>query len=338
MYLGERFDLVALYSGGLDSVLAVKVIAQQGKKILAVKFKHPFNRGVWENKFREYLDDEMCSLVWEIPIGPEFMEIIMHPRYGYGRNYNPCIDCKIFMYRKAAWIAQQVGAQGILTGEVVGQRPMSQTKDTLALMERESFLKGLVLRPLTAKNLPPTTLEESGFVDRNSLYDFSGRGRVPQFVLAEKFGVTRYSAPAGGCLLTDPGYSYRLNEAIGHGSLNIRGAQLLKLGRHFRLPSGGKVVVGRFDEENAQLLDFAGNRYPVLEDAYKAGPAAILLGEPTSSNLKTSARIVTRYSKSQQDPEATVKYRIPGDENEKLIAVTPGSEEFVRKFMIAADD
>ncbi|MBN2541460.1 hypothetical protein JXI42_01185 [bacterium] len=332
-----KIDLVALYSGGLDSLLAMRLLRDQGRNLLALKFEHPFNKNLWRNSFKEYWDADLESAVWEVPLGQEFLDVILKPKYGYGKNFNPCIDCKIYMYKRAVKIIQEVGAYGLVTGEVLGQRPMSQNQSALALIENETYTRGLVLRPLSAQLLPETRIEQEHLVNRDRLLGLSGRNRTPQMELAKQWGISEYQTPAGGCLLTDIGYTKRLQEAIRHKQLSIFDTQLLKLGRHFRLPSGAKLIVGRFEEENNLLALLGKGRLIMMEDAVNKGPVGLLEGEAKTVNMSISGRIITRYSKSKEGKEAKVRYQLPNRDGWNELNVMPGDDEIIEELIIVPD-
>ncbi|MEW6110258.1 MAG: hypothetical protein AB1632_13995 [Nitrospirota bacterium] len=250
---------IALYSGGLDSTLAILTVLKQGIEVKAVTFlthfgcdisdrsscsKNPFSAA---EKFG--FEVKLCHL------SEKFIDIVKNPKFGHGRNMNPCVDCRILMLKEAGEFMRMTGAGFIITGEVLGQRPMSQRRDALDIIDREAGLKGHVLRPLSAKLLKPTVAEEKGIIKRELLHEFTGRSRKPQIALAKEFGLTDYPSPAGGCLLTEPNYSYRLRELLEHDTNpSITDLNLLRTGRHFRFSQGCKVIVGRNKAENEALL------------------------------------------------------------------------------------
>lgn len=249
---------VALLSGGLDSTLAVLVLLRQGIEITAVTFQTYFGcdassvsscgRPTFDLAAKFGFDVETITL------GESFIDIVKNPRHGHGKNMNPCIDCRILMLKEALTLMRSIGADFLVTGEVLGQRPMSQRRECFPLIDRDAGVAGLVLRPLCAKLLKPTIAEENGLVDRAQLYAMNGRTRKPQMALAEELGLTDYPAPAGGCLLTDPIYSHRLKELLKHDpDASIRDISLLQIGRHFRLTPTCKAVVGRNEAENEKL-------------------------------------------------------------------------------------
>jgi len=240
-----------LLSGGLDSILACKLLQKQNITLEAVHFSTPFTRNLyWPKKASEFLAIPTQFLTIE----HEYMDIVREPLYGYGSNMNPCIDCRLMMLGLARDHMKQIGARFIVTGEVVGERPMTQNRNAMRMIEKRAGLDGLILRPLSAKLLPPSIPERDGTVKREELLDLQGRGRKSQLEIARSYKVKDAPTPAGGCLLTDPGFSRRVKDLIDHNELTVANVRLLLYGRHFRLPSGAKVIVGRNHTENEQLL------------------------------------------------------------------------------------
>jgi len=288
-------------SGGLDSNLAVRLIHDMGFEIVGVHFTGPFclcNRGAGGCiHYARKIAGELGLRFSTIGLGKEYLDIVVAPKHGRGSGMNPCLDCRILMFRKAREMMADEGASFILTGEVLGQRPMSQLRDKLRIIEREAELEGLILRPLSAKHLPPTIPEKEGWVKRDALLDIHGRGRRPQMDLAEKLRIGDYPCPAGGCLLTDKHFAARLREHIDHsGGLKLPDIPLLKLGRHFRLPSGEKLVVGRDQGECEALERMAGDEDAVLAPAETMGPSGLLAGGPRSREARDqAARILASY-------------------------------------------
>ena len=247
---------ITLISGGLDSILAARLVKEQGIDIIPLNFYIPFysrHKGNPGKDTASFVSDALGSELMTIDIGLEFLKILEKPNYGFGSNMNPCIDCKILMLSKAKGLMKELDAAFIVTGEVLGQRPMSQHKKALELIERRSGLKGILLRPLSAKHLSETLPEKEGWVNRGNLLDFSGRTRKPQIELAKAFKIKDYPNPAGGCLLTDPEFAKRLKDIIRHDELNIDNVELLKIGRHFRISPKTKLVVGRNEKENKEI-------------------------------------------------------------------------------------
>jgi tRNA U34 2-thiouridine synthase MnmA/TrmU len=291
---------LALLSGGLDSMLAVKVILGQGIKVEAVNFVTPFC--LCDHCSLQNFSSNNNIKVHSIFSGQDFLDIIVNPPHGYGSQMNPCIDCRILMLKKAKQLAEKIGASFIFTGEVLNQRPFSQRKAAMLHIEKEADLEGKILRPLSAKLLPETKPEKEGFVNREKLLSIEGRRRLPQMEKAEELGIRDYPCPAGGCLLTDPRFSERLKEHLNHeNSLNLNDVNLLKVGRHFRIGKG-KIVVGRNEEENHELMRIAKrNNILWLEAIDFNGPVTLVLGEHKQDFLDKAAAITVRYSDAPKE-------------------------------------
>jgi len=258
-----------------------------------------------------------------IAAGNDYIKMVRAPKHGYGKNMNPCIDCRIFMLKKAKEYMEEVGASFIFTGEVLGQRPMSQRKGIMKMIEKEAGLEGLVLRPLSARFFEPTIPEREGLIDRDALLAIEGRRRTQQMELAEKFNIKDYSCPAGGCRLTDPQFAGRVREAFEHNEDSIMDMKLLKYGRHFRLPSGAKLVVGRNEEENKIIEGFAGENDVLLEVIDYGSPIALLKDGHGSGDIKMAASICARYSDCEAE---TAKVRLKYGGGEKNITVKPSKK------------
>ena len=308
---------VVLYSGGLDSNLALRIILDQGLEALALTFFTPFIApNVAESPLIEI---EYRSLTF----GQEYIDLVKSPSYGWGKNMNPCIDCRIYTLKRAKKLMDEEGGSFLVTGEVLGQRPMSQRRDAFRLIEKEAGLKGLIFRPLSAKLLPPTIPEMEGWVKRGSLLDLRGRSRKPQMELAKRWGMEGYPNPTGGCKLTDPGFSCRLREALSFGEDGLRDMELLKLGRHFRLPSGAKAIVGRNEEENGRLSSLASSDDYFLEVVNFPSPLALLRKAKGEEDLLDAASLCVRYS----DGEGVVKVRTWREGKEIDLPRVPPLEE-----------
>jgi tRNA U34 2-thiouridine synthase MnmA/TrmU len=316
---------VGLLSGGLDSSLAVKLMIDQGVDVHVLNFVTPFctctRKGCRHEASR-------VAEVFNIPIkimsaGNDYIEMIKKPKYGYGRNMNPCVDCRIFMFRKAKQYMEEIGALFIFTGEVLGQRPMSQHRKALMIVEQESDLEGFVVRPLSAKLLSPTIPEKKQWIDREKLLSIQGRRRLPQMELADKFGLRDYPCPAGGCRLTDPHFAKRLREAFEHGEYTIRDIQLLKYGRHFRLDSGAKVVIGRNEEENKILLRFFDKDDILMEVVGVGSPTVLLRKNKNKDDIKKAAILCARYSDITEGeiPDIRVRYSDGYEELSRLSSI-----------------
>jgi len=312
----DRIKGIGLVSGGLDSSLAVRIIKDQGIEVEAVHFTtrfHSFRVRPADQEgagakvpFKPLID--MGLEVRRIDISEEYLQVITSPKFGYGSGANPCIDCKIFMLRKAKEYMEDIGAHFVFTGEVLGQRPMSQRIDTLRIIERESGLEGYLLRPLSAKLLPPTIPEIKGWVDRERLLGISGRSRKEQMRLAEELGIEEYLSPAGGCFLTDKAFSNKLNDFFkysGREKLTVDEVMLLKLGRHFRISDRTKAIVGRHMAENASLEESREGRW-YLKVVGFPGPVTLVEGDPSEEELKVAASIAARYSDGRDAPQVEV--------------------------------
>ncbi len=292
---GSPPKALVLFSGGLDSMLAVKLMLEQGLDLEAVNFTTPFY--TCDYSLIDRFSEELRIKVHKVFLGEEFLRIVENPRYGYGSQMNPCIDCRILMFRKAKELADKIGAEFLVTGEVLDERPFSQRREAMLLIERESGLEGKVLRPLSAKLLPESEPEKKGLVDRSRLLAIRGRRRTPQMALAKKLGLREYPNPSGGCLLTDPQFARRLRDHLQHeGRLTLDDAALLKVGRHFRLGEV-KVIVGRNREENltlARASEKTGVPYLKVKD-YKS-PITLYLGAEKPELVEKAAAITARYS------------------------------------------
>jgi len=311
---------IALISGGLDSTLAAKLIKEQGIEVIGLRFKMPF----CPPRNKDFSDIGID--IREANISDGFLEMMKNPRYGYGSQMNPCIDCKILMLCKAKEFMEQYGAKFIITGEVLGQRPMSQHKQALLNIAKRAGLEGLVLRPLSARLLPETIPEKEGWVKRDNLLSFSGRGRKQQIELARIFGIKEYAQPAGGCLLTDPEFSKRFKDLVSHEGLNQNNVELLKLGRHFRFSERAKLIVGRNEKENARLADLAGENDYLFMPYEIAGPTALGRGVFTDELVKLSCSITCRYCDLNVNTNIDIIYRRMSEKENKVLRISPIEE------------
>jgi len=302
-----KIKMLALLSGGLDSTLAVKMMLDQGIDVEGVNFTTPFC--LCDKCAVDSVGKKFGIKIYREFLGQEYLDIVANPSYGYGSQMNPCIDCRILMLKKAKKIARKIGATGLITGEVLNERPFSQRKKTMLLIEREAGVEGQILRPLSAKLLPQTESEKNGAINRTQLLAIQGRRRLPQMRLAKKLGVNEYPCPAGGCLLTDPHFSNKLKDLQKHGEeLTLGKIALLKIGRHFRV-EGIKIVIGRNKEENQKLLLIASrDRIPYLEVIDFMGPITLLRKNVTKKVQKEAAAITVRYSDAPKNLEVKVKY------------------------------
>ncbi|MFH1897989.1 MAG: 7-cyano-7-deazaguanine synthase [Candidatus Desantisbacteria bacterium] len=314
--LRMNMKAIVLLSGGLDSVLAVGLMLQQGIEVEAINFATSFC-ACKQNKNEAEKAAEKLGIPFKIlDIFEEIMEIVKHPKHGYGKGINPCIDCHTLMLKKAGEYMLKTGASFIVTGEVLGQRPMSQHKRAMNTIEKESGLDGLVLRPLSAKLLTPTIPEQNGWIDREKLLAISGRSRKPQIALAEQLNITDYPNPAGGCLLTDAEFARRMRDLlVSTPDPSLNDVQLLKLGRHFRLSETLKVIVARNDEENNRLVSLIEEKDIRLQVTNQKGPMAICRGEINREYLLKAASIVARYSDDKGESGIMVNGGLDGEES-----------------------
>lgn len=290
----KQVKAIGLLSGGLDSPLAIKLVLEQGIQVIAVTFVLPFS-----DAKRDYATDSAKSLgvpLIKVESGDEYIELVKNPKHGHGKNMNPCIDCHIYMLKGAKHIASEQGADFVITGDVLGERPMSQYKAALKLMEEESGLEGLILRPLSARLLPETVPEREGLVDRNRLLAIEGRSRKPQLALVREFGVEGFRPSGGGCLLTNREFSKKLRELFQYKErITKRDTKLLKVGRHFYNASS-HIIVGRNEKENQVLLDLKNPEDCILEVVDCPGPITLLEGEQGREAVEFAAELTARYS------------------------------------------
>jgi len=303
----KKVKAIALFSGGLDSILAVELIRRQGIEVQALYIKTGFNSEDIKVRLKLKNIEEIKAVatarklgipIITVDISDRYCKIIENPQYGYGKNANPCIDCRIEFLKVAKEFIDKGEFDFIITGEVVYQRPMTQKPSTMLFIDKKAGVKGLVLRPLSAKLLPITIPEKEGWVDREKLLDIKGRGRKRQIQLAKEFGLEEIPQPAGGCLLTDPQIAQRVFDQLEHKEWDCEIASLIPIGRHFRLPTGAKLIISRNEYEANYLMRFK-DRWYVYKPTIK-GPVGLLLKEketpPTSEEQKYIEKILLRYS------------------------------------------
>ncbi len=322
---------LSLFSGGLDSILATRVVMDQGVEVEAVQFATPFfNYGALDDV--EAHTDKMWRQfgvkVLVEDISESYLKLLHNPAHGFGKNFNPCIDCKILMFSRAKAMLKERNASFLISGEVLGQRPMSQRRDTMSLIERDSGTKSILLRPLCAQLMLETEAEAKGLVDRSKLLRMSGRGRSAQIALAAEYGITDYPAPAGGCILADPILSrrikqlYSVDSIVQSAEISVADVRALLVGRQFVLPGGGWLILGRDEKENLTLAELAQDEDAVLLMDDWPGPTAVLKKAGTSykkagdlkMDLQFAAGLVVRYGKAQppEKPEAEVGCLLQG--------------------------
>lgn len=339
---------VALISGGLDSMLAAKTVMEQGIHVEGINFFTGFcveghthairaqDRAKPKRNNSLWVAEQLGIKLHIVDVIEEYKNVLINPKHGYGANLNPCLDCKIFMVNKAKqWIAEN-GFDFIITGEVIGQRPMSQRKDTMPVVARESGADDLLLRPLCAKNLAPTLPEREGWVDRAKLHDFSGRSRKPQMAMAERYGFDDYAQPAGGCcFLTDKKYSAKLVDlwqAQGHKDYELDDVMLLKVGRHIRPARHFKLIVAREEGEGRFLEGYQKEFISLLASSHN-GPLVLIDGTPSAEDLYLAASITARYGQGRdaEQVEVTITQK---DGSERAIQVKPFTKDLPQEWYI----
>lgn len=320
---------LGLVSGGLDSCLAALCLKRQGVDVTGIAFVTPF----FGSKKAEQMAEQM-----EIPllienISDVHLEMLKAPRYGYGRNMNPCIDCHAMMFRLAGERMAAGGFDFLFSGEVLGQRPMSQNANALRSVANLSGYPDRVLRPLSAKVLPITPMEEAGLVDRRQLLDIQGRSRKRQEALADEWGLVDYPSSGGGCLLTEKNFSDRLRDLFEHQpDCNVAEVELLKIGRQFRLSEKAKLTLGRHQKDNEKIQDAALPEHVLLHTPGLAGPVGLVSGQPDEADLATAGAITASYGKGKSLNEVNVQ--VTSGEGHQVIMVKPMSRQDVAKLLL----
>jgi tRNA U34 2-thiouridine synthase MnmA/TrmU len=321
-------NAIALFSGGLDSILAAELTRRQKIDVLCLTFTTPFFNAQKARNAAKLLN---LSLVVEDITIPH-LKMLKSPHYGYGKNMNPCIDCHTLMLQIAGEKMKKDGFDFLITGEVLGQRPMSQNKQSLYIVSKNSGYSDYILRPLSAQLLDPIKAERERIIDRSQLLAIQGRGRKSQIKLAADFGITDYAPPAGGCLLTDPMFTRRLHDLFSHQEdYSIRDFNLLKYGRHFRADNHGKIIVGRNNTDNEKMREFSINEDIALFMADFPGPY-VLIPYGNMDMLPLAASLCVRYSDAPSDCEANVIYQHKNSSN--MIKVKAAAKEDCEKWVI----
>ena len=332
----EKKKVVALLSGGLDSRLAVKMMQKQGFEVEAVAIKTPFcdfdcGRGCGF-EIRETADN-LGVKPKTVYLGDEYIEMLKHPKHGFGSGMNPCIDCRAMMFEAGKKHMQEIGAEFIISGEVLGQRPMSQHAPALKTIEKESGLEGKIVRPLSAALLPPTDPELKGLIKREDLGRVRGRSRKEQLKMAKEFGIENPPNAGGGCLLTDPKFSIRAKDLFRHvKNPTINDIELLKLGRHYRFDQKTKLVVGRNKDEDEAIKSLALNDDILFEAKDYVGPVALLRGNDLQSYRELGATITLRYSDAPKENASVVAINKDGTNSE--ISVIPINDSAYLQYRI----
>ena len=349
--MAEQKRAVALISGGLDSMLAARVVMDQGVHVEGLNFftgfcveghTHAIRRKKQSEQKRNnalWVAEQLGIKLHIVDVIEEYKEVLLNPKHGYGTNLNPCLDCKIFMVNKAqTWsFMQENNFDFVITGEVIGQRPKSQRKETMPIIARESGVEDRLLRPLCAKHLPETLPEREGWVNREALHAFHGRNRKPQIELAKQLGFSDWAQPAGGCcFLTDAQYSAKLVDlwqARGNREYELDDIMLLKVGRHIRPSRTHKLIVGREQGENKYLEGYRKSFISLLVKSHR-GPLALIDGEPSRAELDQAAAILARYGQGRDEAQVTVEIRFPdGVVREQSIAPM-ASENILKEWFV----
>jgi tRNA-uridine 2-sulfurtransferase len=317
---------LVMFSGGLDSTIAVHLLRNQGLEVLALHFVLPFYSGLGDVHAAIRERAGMLGVPLRIEEEAEgYLAMFKDPQFGYGKNINPCLDCRIQRLSKAALIMREEGASFIATGEVVGQRPMSQRRDCLDIIEKRTGLRGLLLRPLSAGLLRPTIPEEKGWVDRKKLLSIGGRGRKDQIAYAKLHGLS-YPSPGGGCTLTNEQTKRRFADLVRHSTdFSLADFKLIAYGRHFRLGRNLRLIVARDDSENGVLEKLLLSEDFSLTTSDVPGPLGILRGTASKEDLEKACRIIARYSKARM--QTAVRVAISRLENGSIVEVKPAVEE-----------
>jgi len=317
----KKVRALSLLSGGLDSLLAIKVLQEQGTQVVGLTFTTPFFGSANAEKAAKQLECEIVIL----DITDDHLKMIKNPPHGYGKGMNPCIDCHAMMIRKAGELLERDEYNFIATGEVLGERPMSQNRQSLNTVAKDSGVGDFLLRPLSAKLLEPTKPEKEGLVDREKLLAFEGRSRKPQMELAKKYGIKSYVQPAGGCLLTDPAFSVRLKELFAHKpDADAYDVEFLKLGRHFRLPSGAKAIIGRDQGDNESIVERANEKGALIISDIIPGPVTYVFDAKGESDIEIAARMCASYA-DHESREVDMELQMHGER--KRIKAKPSSRD-----------
>ncbi len=322
---------VALLSGGLDSHLAIKIMQQQGIEVEAINFKSTFSCCKDD---ATAVARQMGVKLTILSLGEDYLQLVRTPKFGWGRSVNPCIDCRIYMFKIAKKYMAQIGASFIVSGEVLGQRPKSQMMDALIIIPREAGIEDLLLRPLSAKLLQPTLPEREGIVDREKLYDIQGRSRHRLQELAREFGILDIPTPSNGCILTDENYGARVKDHLAHNpGQNFWDYESFKVGRHYRLDETHKVIVGRNQIENEKLAVFQKERDDAMyfEPENFAGPSALLIGDFEAGLLAKIGQLILQHAKKADAVQTRVMYRNDNTNGSFLAAAAEPREEALVK-------
>ncbi|BAF61910.1 tRNA (5-methylaminomethyl-2-thiouridylate)-methyltransferase [Candidatus Vesicomyidisocius calyptogenae] len=345
----KQIKAVSLISGGLDSLLSTKIILDQGIHVEGINFFTGFCMEGHTNTIRKqkknglkrnnalWVAEKLGIKLHIIDVIEEYRDVLLNPKHGYGKNMNPCLDCKGFMVKKAKEWMVEYEFDFIITGEVVGQRPMSQRKETMPIIQLESGANDLLLRPLCAKHLPVTKAEIENWVDREKLLDFSGRTRKPQMFLAKEYGFDGYATPAGGCcFLTDKQYSDKLVDmwkSRGNRNYQLDDLMMLKVGRHIRPNPRFKMIIAR-EEGEVKFLEGYRNQYANLYPTSCNGPLALIDGDPNQADLQIAAKILARYSQGRGYDSVDIEIKLDVDTMQTLNIKPFSADEIQKDWMV----
>ncbi len=321
---------IALFSGGLDSTLAMKMIINQGIEVLAININMGFGSTKDRLEHMQNQCDQVGAELKIIDIQSEFLQdVLFNPKHGYGKNFNPCIDCHAKMFAVAKRVMEEEGASFLISGEVMGQRPMSQNKDAMQMVLNESNCDGLLLRPMSALRLVPTIAEEKGWVDRDKLEGITGRSRERQLQMVKEIGLENFESPGGGCLLTDANFAKKMFDFIKYDKFEVKDIPIMKFGRHFRLKDGAKLIVGRNKEENSYLQDIDNDKFYHIKTVGLPGPHAMLSKNATKDDKELAAKIILTYCKTSVQNSYTLSF-----DGEELSASPLESRAEIKPFTI----
>jgi len=330
----KQIKAVGLISGGLDSTLAAKIVTDLGVEVYGVYFAMPW--GCCDKAHAIETAENLGIKFITLQLDERYLQIVKNPKFGRGTALNPCVDCRIHMFSRAAKYMHQIGAEFVFTGEVIGQRLMSQLRHSMRAIEKNAGLEGRLLRPLCAQHLEPTIPEKEGLIERDKLLDIIGRSRKKQLALAESYKITSYSAPAGGCLLTDRNFARRMEDTFEHGYRNFRETIALKWGRHFRIDKNFKAIIGRDQSENDSLIQYAHTDDHIMQLVDNRGPTLVLKGyHPTKEILKISSGLIQRFSRYKDKRPQEFRYWPVNNKNDmKYIKGITLEEKLVEEMFI----
>jgi len=325
---------LALFSGGLDSTLAMKLILDQGIEVIAVNVNMGFGAATDRTVHMQNMCDQIGVKLEILDLRELYLEeVLFNPKYGYGKNFNPCVDCHGFMFRYTGKLLEKYDASFMISGEVVGQRPMSQRKDAMQNVQSLSKYEDLIIRPLCAKLLEPSLPEKEGWVDRDKLLGINGRNRQKQLEMAKEIGLKDFESPGGGCLLIEVQFSNRLRDFVENDTLEVEDINTLKAGRHFRLPEGAKLIIGRNQEDNEKLENTTSKKYYKARILDATGPLSLLDKKATLADKELATSFIVSYGKTEFDKEYKVFFE-DEQENFTFEAKKLPTKDSISKYLI----